>query len=233
MEAMRREGYEFVISKPRVILKQIDGVKSEPMEAVHIEVPEEYSGSVITELSRRRGEMRFLETNEHGITTLKFLIPTRGLMGYRGEFLTITRGLGILTSVFDSYAPWKGEIVGRQKGVLISGNQGKATTYAMFAIQDRGQLFVNPGDEVYEGMIVGENSRDTDMMVNVTKEKQLTNVRAAGSEEKRILTPPRTFTLETAIDFINEDEVIEITPKSIRLRKRLMKENERKRAEKS
>jgi GTP-binding protein len=232
MEAMRREGYEFVISKPRVILKEIDGVKNEPMENVHIEVPQDYSGSVISELSRRKGEMRFLETNEHGITTLQFLIPTRGLMGYRGEFLTITRGLGILTSVFESYAPWKGEIVGRLKGVLISGNQGKTTGYAAFAIQDRGGLFVAPGDEVYEGMIVGENSRDTDMIVNVTKEKQLTNVRAAGSDENIILTPPRKFTLETAIDFINEDEVVEITPKNIRLRKRFMKENERKRAEK-
>ncbi len=232
MEAMRREGYEFVISKPRVILKEIDGVKNEPMENVHIEVPQEYSGSIISELSRRKGEMRFLETNEHGITTLQFLIPTRGLMGYRGEFLTITRGLGILTSVFENYAPWKGEIVGRLKGVLVSGNQGKTTGYATFALQDRGSLFVSPGEEVYEGMIVGENSRDTDMIVNVTKEKQLTNVRAAGSDENIILTPPRRFTLETAIDFINEDEVVEITPKSIRLRKRLMKENERKRAEK-
>ena len=230
MEAMRREGYEFVISKPRVIIKEQDGVKSEPMENVHIEIPQEYSGSVIEELSRRRGEMRFLETNEHGITTLQFLIPTRGLMGYRGEFLTATRGLGILTSVFESYAPWKGDIVGRIKGVLISGNQGKATGYAAFALQERGALFVSPGDEVYEGMIVGENSRDNDMVINVTKEKQLTNVRAAGSDENIILTPPRKFTLETAIDFINDDEVVEITPKSIRLRKRLMKEHERKRA---
>lgn len=230
MEAMRREGYEFVISKPRVIIKEIDGVKSEPMENVHIEIPQEYSGSVIEELSRRRGEMRFLETNEHGITSLQFLIPTRGLMGYRGEFLTATRGLGILTSVFESYAPWKGDIVGRIKGVLISGNQGKATGYAAFALQERGSLFVSPGEEVYEGMIVGENSRDNDMVINVTKEKQLTNVRAAGSDENIILTPPRRFTLETAIDFINDDEVVEITPKSIRLRKRLMKEHERKRA---
>ncbi len=232
MEAMRREGYEFVISKPRVILKQIEGVKSEPMENVHIEIPQEYSGSIIEELSRRRGEMRFLETNEHGITTLQFYIPTRGLMGYRGEFLTTTRGLGILTSVFENYAPWKGEIVGRQKGVLVSGNQGRTTGYASFALQDRGSLFVTPGDEVYEGMIVGENSRDSDMIVNVTKEKQLTNVRAAGSDENIILTPPRKFTLETAIDFINEDEFVEITPKNVRLRKRLMKENERKRSEK-
>ncbi len=232
MEAMRREGYEFVISKPRVIIKDIDGVKSEPMENVHIEIPQEYSGSVIEELSRRRGEMRVLETNEHGITTLQFYIPTRGLMGYRGEFLTATRGLGILTSIFENYAPWKGEIVGRLKGALISGNQGRTTGYATFTLQERGTLFVAPGDEVYEGMIVGENSRDNDLIVNVTKEKQLTNIRAAGSDENIILTPPRKFTLETAIDFINEDEFVEITPKNIRLRKRFMKENDRKRAEK-
>jgi GTP-binding protein len=153
-------------------------------------------------------------------------------MGYRSEFLTATRGLGILTSIFENYGPWKGEITGRQKGVLVSGNQGKATGYAAFTLQERGALFVSPGDEVYEGMIVGKNSREDDMIVNITKEKQLTNIRAAGSDENVILTPPLKFTLETAIDFINEDEVVEITPKSIRLRKRLMKENERKRAEK-
>lgn len=232
LEAMRREGYEFLISKPKVILKTIDGVESEPMENVHIEVPQEFSGQVIEELSRRRGELRLLETNEHGITTLQFYLPTRGLMGYRGDFLTVTRGLGILTSVFDSYGPWKGPITGRLRGVMISGNQGKTTGYATFNLQDRGSLFVSPGDEVYEGMVVGENSRDNDLIVNVTKEKQLTNIRAAGSDENIILTPPRKFTLETAIDFINEDEVVEITPKSIRLRKRLLKENDRKRAEK-
>jgi len=232
MEAMRREGYEFTISKPRVILKHEKGEKLEPMEHVHIEVPEEYSGTVIQELSRRRGEMRHLETNEHGITTIQFSVPTRGLMGYRGEFLTITRGLGILTSIFEKYGPWKGEIVGRQKGVLISGDQGKTTGYAAFSLQERGALFVGPGDEVYEGMIVGENSRDNDMVVNITREKKLTNVRASGSDENIILTPPRKFTLETAIDFINEDEVVEITPKSIRLRKRRLKEQDRKRAEK-
>jgi GTP-binding protein len=229
LETMRREGYEFVISKPRVILKTIDGVESEPMEHVHIEVPEEFSGTVIEEVSRRRGEMQLLQTNEHGITTLEFLAPTRGLMGYRNQFLTATRGLGILTSIFDSYGPWKGEIVGRTKGSLVSGNGGRVTGYACFNLQDRGTLFVGPGTEVYEGMIVGENTRDNDLVINVTKEKQLTNIRAAGSDENVILTPPRTFTLETAIDFLNDDEVAEITPKSIRLRKRLLSENARKR----
>ena len=229
LEAMRRQGYEFAISKPRVIIKTIDGVESEPMENVHIEVPQTYSGTVIEELSRRRGEMRFLETNEHGITTLQFFIPTRGLMGYRNEFMTATRGLGILTSIYDSYGPWKGEIPGRLRGVLISGNLGKVTGYACFNLQDRGTLFVSPGQEVYEGMIVGENNRDNDLVINVTKEKQLTNIRAAGSDENVILTPPRTFTLEQAIDFINDDEIVEITPRNIRVRKRFLKEHERKR----
>ncbi len=232
LEAMRREGYEFLISKPKVILKTIDGVECEPMENVHIEVPQEYSGNVIEELSRRRGEMRLLETNEHNITTMQFLLPTRGLMGYRGEFLTVTRGMGILTSVFDSYAPWKGPIVGRQKGVMVSGNQGRTTGYATFSLQERGGLFVSPGDEVYEGMVVGEQNRDNDLVVNVTREKHLTNIRAAGSDENIILTPPRVFTLETAIDYINDDEVVEVTPTSIRLRKRFLKEHERKRTQK-
>ena len=232
LEAMRREGYEFVISKPKVIMKTIDGVESEPMENVHIEVPQEYSGSVIEELSRRRGELRLLETNEHNITTLQFLLPTRGLMGYRGEFMTATRGMGILTSVFESYAPWRGTIAGRQKGVMVSGNQGRTTGYATFSLQERGTLFVVPGDEVYEGMVVGEQNRENDLIVNVTREKHLTNVRASGSDENIILTPPRIFTLETAIDYINDDEVVEITPKSIRLRKKFLKEHERKRSSK-
>ena len=229
LEAMRREGYEFIISKPRVILKTIDGVECEPMENVHIEVPQEFSGGVIEELSRRRGEMRLLETNEHNITTMQFYMPTRGLMGYRNEFLTMTRGLGILTSVFDSYAPWRGSIPGRLRGSLISGNQGRVTGYACFNIQERGSLFTGPGAEVYEGMVVGENNRDSDLIVNVTREKHLTNIRASGSDENIILVPPRTFTLEQAIDFLNDDEVAEITPKSIRLRKRFLSENERKR----
>ncbi len=229
LEAMRREGYEFIISKPRVILKTIDGVESEPMENVHIEVPQAFSGGVIEELSRRRGEMRLLETNEHNITSMQFYMPTRGLMGYRNEFLTMTRGLGILTSIFDSYAPWRGSIPGRLRGSLISGNQGRVTGYACFNIQERGSLFTGPGAEVYEGMVVGEHNRDSDLIVNVTREKHLTNIRASGSDENIILVPPRTFTLEQAIDFLNDDEVAEITPKSIRLRKRFLSENERKR----
>ncbi len=184
---------------------------------------------MIEELSRRKGEMRALNTNEHNITTIEFFIPTRGLMGYRNEFLTVTRGFGILTSVFDSYGPHKGEIPGRPSGVLVSNGPGKVTGYACFSIQERGSLFVGPGDEVYEGMVVGENSRDNDLVVNVVRGKQLTNVRASGSDENIILTPPRTFTLEQAIDFIQDDELVEVTPHFIRLRKRLLNENERKR----
>lgn len=229
IEAMRRENYEFSVSTPRVIIKEIDGVKHEPIERVHIEVPQEYSGAVIEELSRRRGEMQLLDTDENGITSIDFLIPTRGLMGYRNEFLTVTRGLGILTAVFEQFSPWRGAIPGRPRGVLISNGPGKTSGYACFNIQDRGTLFVNPGDEVYEGMIVGENSRDNDLIVNVTKGKQLTNVRASGSDENIILTPPRRFTLEQAIDYIQEDELIEVTPDSIRMRKRYLSENERKR----
>jgi GTP-binding protein len=230
IEAMRRENYEFSISKPRVIIKEIDGQKNEPIERVHIEVPQEYSGSVIEELSRRKGEMQLLDTNENGITSIVFLIPTRGLMGYRNEFLTATRGLGILTSVFECFAPWKGTIPGRTKGVLLSNGPGKTSGYACFGLQDRGVLFVTPTDDVYEGMVVGENSRDNDLVVNVTKGKQLTNVRASGTDENIILTPARKFTLEQAIDYIQDDELIEVTPDSIRMRKRFLTENERKRA---
>lgn len=228
-EAMRREGYEISISKPQVITKQVDGELHEPIQRVHIEVPEENAGKVIEELSQRKGELQHLHTNEHAITSLEFLIPMRGLMGYRNEFLTVTRGLGIMTAIFDSYQPWKGEIPSRRRGVLISMCQGKTNAYACFNLQDRGQLFVKPGNDVYEGMIVGEHSRGNDLVVNVTKEKQLTNVRAAGSDENLILTPPRTFTLEQAIDYIDDDELIEVTPKVIRLRKAILKETDRKR----
>ncbi|MCB1110925.1 MAG: translational GTPase TypA, partial [Chlamydiia bacterium] len=225
IEAMRREGYEFLVSKPRVILKD-NG--EEPMEHTHIEVPEEFSGTVIEELNRRKGEMRNFHTNEHNITTIEFSLPTRGLIGYRNEFLTVTRGLGILTSVFDSYGPYRGGIAGRKNGALISMNQGKVTAYACFNLQSRGTIFVKPGDDVYEGMIIGENSRDNDLVVNITREKQLTNVRASGSDESLILTPPTVLTLEQAIDFIQEDEYVEVTPKYIRLRKRVLSESQRK-----
>lgn len=229
IETMRREGFEVAISKPKVILKNIDGVSSEPMERVHVEVPENFSGTVIDDLSRRKGEMRALSTSEHGLTTMEFLVPTRGLMGYRNDFLTRTSGLGVLTSIFETFAPWKGEMAGRLRGVMISNGPGKANAYGLFSLQERGALFVKPGDEVYEGMVVGEYSRDNDIVVNATKAKQLTNVRAAGSDENIILTPPRKFTLEQAIDYIADDELVEVTPNFIRIRKRFLTENERKR----
>lgn len=231
IESMRREGFEFSVSKPRVIVKEEDGVKCEPVERVYIETPEEYSGKVIEEISLRKGEMQHLSTSEHGITKMEFLVPTRGLMGLRGDFLTMTRGLGILTAILEGYTPWKGNIAGRTKGVMISGCPGKTNGFACFNLQDRGVLFVKPGDEVYEGMIVGENSRDNDLIVNVTKAKQLTNVRASGADENIILTPPRQITLEQAINYIEDDELVEITPAQIRLRKTFLTENERKRKE--
>lgn len=230
IETMRREGYELAISKPKVITKEVAGQLMEPFERVHIEVPEEYSGTVIEDLSKRKGEMTSLSTSEHGLTTLQFLMPTRGLMGYRNDFLTRTSGLGVLTSIFDSFGAWKGDLAGRTRGVLISNMAGKANGYALFTLQERGSLFVKPGDEVYEGMVVGEHARDNDLIVNATKAKQLTNVRAAGSDENIILTPPRKFTLEQAIDYIADDELVEITPNYIRLRKQYLTENERKRA---
>ncbi len=229
IEAMRREGYELAISKPKVITKEIEGVLMEPMERVHVEVPENFSGTVIEDLSKRKGEMRSLETSEQGLTTMQFLIPTRGLMGYRNDFLTRTSGLGVLTSIFESFTPFKGEMGKRARGVLISNSAGKANGYALFNLQERGSLFVKPGDEVYEGMIVGEHARDNDLVVNATKAKQLTNIRAAGSDENILLTPPRKFTLEQAIDYIADDELVEITPYFIRLRKLYLTENERKR----
>jgi GTP-binding protein len=229
IEAMRREGYELSFSKPRVITKTVDGVLMEPMERVHVEIPEQFSGMVIDDLSRRKGEMRSLSTSEHGLTTILFLVPTRGLMGYRNDFLTRTSGLGILTSIFESFAPWKGDIVGRSRGVMIANSAGKANGYALFNLQERGVLFVKSGDQVYEGMIVGEHARENDLVVNATKAKQLTNIRAAGSDENIILTPPRTFTLEQAIDYISNDELVEVTPNFIRLRKEYLMEIDRKR----
>ncbi|MBI3900523.1 MAG: translational GTPase TypA, partial [Chlamydiia bacterium] len=229
IETMRREWFEMAISKPKVITQVVDGVIEEPMERVHIEVPEEFSGTIIEDLSRRKGEMQALSTSEHGLTTMQFLVPTRGLMGYRSDFLTRTSGLGILTSIFEKFVPWKGDLPGRTRGVLISNSPGKANAYALFNLQERGFLFVKPGDDVYEGMVVGEHSRENDLVVNATKAKQLTNVRAAGSDENLLLTPPHKFTLEQAIDYIADDELVEVTPNSIRLRKRFLTENERKR----
>ncbi len=229
IENMRREGFEMCISKPQVVVKVIDGEKCEPLERAFIEVPDDCSGTIIEELSRRKGEMQSLQTDEHGNTQLEFLIPTRGLMGWRGNFLTKTRGKGILTSVFHSFVPWKGAIAHRTNGVLISINAGKSNGYACFNLQGRGTLFIGPGQDVYEGMVVGENTRTNDLIVNITKGKQLTNVRASGTDEMIQLTPPKKLTLEQSIDYLNDDELLEITPHNLRHRKIHLKENDRKR----
>ncbi len=229
IEAMRREDFEMVVSKPEVILKEINGVKNEPIERAHIEVPSEFTGAVIEEMGQRKGEMQSLDTDEHGISRMEFLVPTRGLMGLKSELMTTTKGLIIMTTIFENYAPWKGEIRRRKRGVCISICSGVTNAYACFGLQERCALFVKPGDEVYEGMIVGENSRDNDLVVNVAKGKHLTNVRAAGKDENIILTPPKVFTLEEAINYIDDDEFVEVTPKNIRLRKRYLNENDRKR----
>lgn len=229
LEAMRREGFEMTVSKPQVILKEVEGQTHEPFERVFIEVPEVYSGAIIEQLSSRKGRMQHMSTNEHGLCELEFLIPTRALMGYRNEFLTQTRGLGVLSTLFEGYFPLESNLSRRTKGVLISLNEGKVTAYALDGLQDRGTLFVKPGDEVYEGMVVGEHNRDNDLIINVTKAKHLTNFRVSGSEDNVLLTPPRQFSLEQAIDFIEEDELVEITPKVIRLRKTLLKEIDRRR----
>lgn len=229
LEAMRREGLEMTVSKPQVIIKEVDGVKVEPMERAYVEAPEEYSGAVIEELSKRKGEMQHLETSDSGIVTMEFLIPTRGIMGFRGDFLTMTRGLGILTSLFESFQPWKGEIPHRARGVLISINAGKVTAYCVGPLQKRGILCVSPGDEVYEGMIVGENSRENDLVVNITKGKPMTNIRASGTDEAVMVIPARKLSLEQSIVYIEDDELMEITPNFLRLRKRFLTEHERKR----
>ena len=228
LEAMRREGIEMTVSRPQVVLKEIEGKSCEPIERVYMDLPEEFAGVVIEELSKRRGELQVLHRLENNMAYLEFLIPTRGIMGYRSDFLSVTRGLGIMTALFESFQPWKGEIAARSKGALVSNSCGRATAYAIGAIQKRGILFVGPGDEVYEGMIVGENSREQDLVVNVTRAKQLTNVRASGADENILITPAQKLSLEEAIVYIAEDELIEITPRFIRLRKKKLKERRAK-----
>jgi GTP-binding protein len=229
LEAMRRENFELIVSKPQVIIKEIDGEKCEPIEMAHIRVPEEFSGVVIKELGQRKGEMQSLNTTEQGISCMDFLIPTRGLIGSLGELLTATKGTIMMTSIFHNFSPWKGFIPGRSRGVLISLCSGTTNPYACSGLQKRSVLFVKPGDDVYEGMIIGENSRENDLIVNITKAKQLTNIRTALKDENILLTPSRVFTLEDSINYIEEDELVEITPKNIRLRKKHLSEIDRKR----
>ncbi len=229
IETMRRERFEMSLGKPQVVRKKVDDKILEPMQKAHVEIPEEFSGAVIEELAKRKGVMQHLQTNEYGLSKMEYIVPTRGLIGFRNKFLTMTRGRGILTAVFLSFAQDQGLIPTRARGVLISDRAGKVNGYACFNLQERGTLFVNPGDEVYEGMIVGENAKENDLIVNICRGKQLTNVRASGTDENIILEPPRRFTLEQAIDYIEDDELVEVTPSFIRMRKKHLTENDRKR----
>ncbi len=230
IETMRREGYELLVSRPKVIMKEINGVKCEPIERLVVNVPDDCVGNVIEKLGRRKGEMVNMEPAEPGHTKIEFKIPSRGLIGYRTEFLTDTKGEGVMNSIFDSYEPYKGEIVARTRGTIVAFENGTSITYGLYNAQDKGELFIGPGVEVYEGMIVGLNSRGEDLAINVCKEKHLTNTRASGSDDALHLVPPIQMSLEKAIEFIQDDELVEVTPKSIRLRKKILDNKERERA---
>lgn len=232
LENMRREGFEIAVGKPRVVFREINGEKCEPYEILTVDVEDENQGAVMEELGRRRGEMTNMESDGNGGTRLEYRIPARGLIGFQGEFLTLTRGTGLMAHIFDEYAPVKADMPGRRNGVLISAEQGEAVAYALWKLQDRGKMFSSPGDRLYEGMIIGIHSRDNDLVVNPIKGKQLTNVRASGTDEAVRLIPPVSLSLESAVEFIDDDELVEITPKTIRLRKRYLLEHERKRASK-
>lgn len=233
IENMRREGYELQVSKPEVIVREIDGMKMEPIERLLIDVPEESMGAVMESLGSRKAEMVNMINNGNGQVRLEFLIPARGLIGYTTHFLTLTRGYGVMNHAFDSYGPFVGgQVGGRHEGVLVSSENGVSTLYGILSIEDRGILFVEPGTEIYEGMIVGEHTRDNDIVVNICKEKQLTNVRSATKDETVKMKTPRLFSLEQALEYLNDDEYCEITPKSVRLRKKILNKSERERAEK-
>ena len=228
IETMRREGYELQVGSPEVIMKVENGVKTEPIERVSINVPSQFAGSVIEKMGKRRWEMQDM-IEEHGLTNIEFLVPTRGLLGFKNEFTTITKGEGILTSAFEKYDAYKGEIEKRQVGSMIAGEGGIAMAYSLWKLQERGPIFINPGTELYGGMIIGEHLKWGELVVNATKNKQLTNVRASGTDEALTLTPIRKFTLEDALDYIGSDEYVEVTPNFVRLRKKYLNENDRKR----
>lgn len=228
IENMRREGYELAVGKPRVVFREIDGQKCEPYENLTVDVEDNTQGAVMEELGRRRGELTNMESDGKGRTRLEYRIPARGLIGFQGEFMTMTRGQGLMSHVFDNYAPVKADIPGRRNGVLVSQEQGDAVAYALWNLEDRGRMFVSPGEKIYEGMIIGIHSRDNDLVVNPLKGKKLTNVRASGTDEAVRLTPPILMSLEGAVEFIDDDELVEITPKNIRLRKRYLSEQERR-----
>lgn len=229
LENMRREGFELAVGKPRVVFREINGQKCEPYENLTVDVPDDNQGAVMEELGRRRGELTNMESDGNGRTRLEYHIPARGLIGFQGEFLTLTRGTGLMSHVFDDYAPVKPDMPGRHNGVLVSQEQGEAVAYALWNLEDRGRMFVSPNDKVYEGMIIGIHSRDNDLVVNPLKGKKLTNIRASGTDEAVRLTTPIKLTLEGAVEFIDDDELVEITPQSIRLRKRYLSELERRR----
>jgi GTP-binding protein len=230
LESMRREGYELAVSRPHVVLREIDGVKCEPFEMLTVDVEEAHQGAVMEALGARRGDLQDMVSDERGRVRLDYRIPARGLIGFQSDFMTMTRGTGLMSHVFDEYAPVRPEIAARRNGVLISAEQGEAVAYALWKLQERGRMFVSPGDRLYEGMVIGIHSRDNDLVVNPIKGKQLTNVRASGTDEAVTLTPPILLTLESAIEFIADDELVEITPKTIRIRKRFLQEHERKKA---
>ena len=231
LESMRREGYELAVGRPRVIYKEVNGERLEPWELLTLDVEETHQGGVMEALGYRRGELQDMVSDGRGRVRLEYSIPARGLIGFQGEFLNLTRGTGLMSHVFDDYAPVKGEIPGRRNGVLISAEQGEAVAYALWKLQDRGRMFSVPGDRLYEGMIIGIHSRENDLVVNPIKGKQLTNVRASGTDEAVRLVPPVALSLESAVEFIDDDELVEITPKSIRIRKRHLKEHDRRRAQ--
>ena len=231
LENMRREGYELAVGRPRVLFKEVDGVKLEPYELLTVDVEEEHQGAVMEELGRRKGDLTDMQPDGKGRVRIEYRIPARGLIGFQSLFMTMCRGTGIMSHVYDEYGPIKqGDVGERRSGAIISQDDGAAVAYALWKIQERGRLFVNPGDALYEGMIIGEHSRENDIVVNPIKGKQLTNIRASGTDEAIRLVPPVRLTLESAVEFINDDELVEITPKSIRLRKRWLKEFERRRA---
>jgi len=230
LENMRREGYELAVSRPRVVVKEIDGVVLEPYEVLSVDVEAQHQGPVMEALGVRRAELADMASDAQGRTRLDYRIPARGLIGFQGEFMNLTRGTGLMSHVFDAFAPVKGDIPERRNGVLVSQENGEAVAYALWNLQERGRMFVSPGEMLYEGMVIGIHSRDNDLVVNPIKGKKLTNIRAAGKDEAILLTPPIALTLEYAVEFIADDELVEITPKSIRIRKRHLKEHERKRA---
>ena len=231
IENMRREGFEFAVSKAEVLYKKDDNEKLlEPMELAYIDVPDEFSGAVIEKLSQRKGELRNMGTSNGGYTRLEFSIPSRGLIGYRGEFMTDTKGNGIINTIFDGYGPYKGDIQYRKQGSLIAFESGESITYGLYNAQERGTLFIGPGEKVYAGMVIGQNGKAEDIELNVCKKKQLTNTRSSSADEALRLTPPRVLSLEQALDFIDTDELLEITPENLRIRKKILDPTLRKRA---